>query len=122
MDLLGFIIIATIISIVIGCCFLANTDTIGKYFSSILGYQSASEGQNASEGSNAMDNNDINYIKYFLSGKIINDIIKKISPLDTKYSPDTKCSPDAPIPDIDLIRNNGMIDGEELPQENEISH
>lgn len=76
MDLIKFIIIATIITILLGCFFLANTDTIANYFSS------TSLSEYNRYDIRLMDENDINYIKWIIPGVQIPDN-------DTQY-PSTK--------------------------------
>ncbi len=129
MDLIKFIIIATISTMLIGCFFLANIGAMSDYFlsMSLTDYNRYDI--------RLVDENDINYINWIIPGIQLPDNTKVIIPDNTKViipdntkviksHPKYKCPkcPNMTIPDsqLGLADDTSRNFGTELPWDEEI--
>ena len=113
MDLIKFIIIATIITMLIGCFFLSNIGAMSDYFLSMsLTDYNRYDIQ-------LVDENDINYINWIIPGIQLPENTKVI-----KSHPKYKCPkcPNMTIPDsqLGLTDDTSRNFGTELPWDEEI--
>lgn len=83
MNLIKFIIVITLVSILLGCCFLANSTMIDNYFSKTT--LSAYDRYDI----RTIDENDVNYIKWLAPGILpdANKLIPSINNQGTKVNP-----------------------------------